>query len=634
MSLRRRLLVLFALTVLVSVAAVTGTVSVMARRAFDRANDERTTALVGQFRREFSRRGEEVSRKIQAITATSESSRIALAAARPAPDYSVFLDDAQVIAETQQLDFLEFADDHGTIISSAQWPAKFGYNESLVTPTPPANPFLKEEETPAGPALGLFAIRTIAAGDRKLYVIGGIRLDKTFLASLELPAGMRVMLYENLDHEKFLPDHLIGAADSTTNPQEFAPLISQVLRDGSEASALVHENAHENAHGNALGNSRVNSGGDETVNAIPLTGENNQLLGILLVGSSRQIYTELRGQIRSAALLAAGVGLVMAVLLSSWAAARVTRPVEELAHAAREIAGGNWDARVASTSHDEIGQLADSFNHMTRDLLDQRERLVQAERVAAWRELARRLAHELKNPLFPLQLTVENLLRARGQGEHEFNETFQESASTLLAEISNLKTIIARFSDFSKMPQPQFQAVRLNELVREVVKLHQAQLAKANIACQLQLSEMRGQSLLRQAEDKLSAVPRSEAPEPIAADPDLLHRALSNLVLNAIEATPDGGTLTLRARQDSASAYIEVSDTGKGLSQEECARLFTPYYTSKLHGTGLGLAIVQSIVSDHGGRISLSSEPGRGTTFIIELPANRDKLSAAQSTGV
>jgi signal transduction histidine kinase len=105
------------------------------------------------------------------------------------------------------------------------------------------------------------------------------------------------------------------------------------------------------------------------------------------------------------------------------------------------------------------------------------------------------------------------------------------------------------------------------------------------------------------------------------------------LVLNAIEAMPEGGSLTLRIRQDPASAYIEVSDTGTGLSQEECARLFTPYYTKKVHGTGLGLAIVQSIVSDHGGRISVSSEPGRSTTFIIELPANRDKLSAAEAPG-
>jgi signal transduction histidine kinase len=108
--------------------------------------------------------------------------------------------------------------------------------------------------------------------------------------------------------------------------------------------------------------------------------------------------------------------------------------------------------------------------------------------------------------------------------------------------------------------------------------------------------------------------------EPIAADPELLHRAISNLVLNAMDAMPQGGTLQLRTYQQEDRAYVEISDTGTGLTPEECARLFTPYYTSKEHGTGLGLAIVQSVVSDHGGRISVQSQAGHGTTFVIELP--------------
>jgi len=251
-----------------------------------------------------------------------------------------------------------------------------------------------------------------------------------------------------------------------------------------------------------------------------------------------------------------------------------------------------------------LGELAESFNRMTRELLAQREHLVQAERVAAWRELARRLAHELKNPLFPLQLTVENLMRARQQSPQQFEEIFQESSATLLAEIANLKAIISRFSEFSRMPQPQLQKIQLNDIALNVVRLFQSQFRSPDrppMECKLDLAEPM---------------------EPIAADSDLLHRALSNLVLNAMDAMPEGGTLTLRTHQNRDFSYIEVSDAGTGLLPEECERLFTPYYTSKPHGTGLGLAIVQSVISDHGGRISVRSELGKGTTFVIELPRN------------
>jgi nitrogen fixation/metabolism regulation signal transduction histidine kinase len=301
-------------------------------------------------------------------------------------------------------------------------------------------------------------------------------------------------------------------------------------------------------------------------------------------------------------LLVGSGGIVLAILLSSWAAARVTRRVEQLARAAQDVAAGNWDTRVDVPGGDEVAQLAESFNRMTTELMAQRERLVQTERVAAWRELARRLAHELKNPLFPLQLTVENLIRARMQSPQQFDEVFRESSGTLLTEISNLKAIIGRFSDFSKMPHPQLQRVQANEILQGVAQLFQAQLrapGRAPIACDLELDP---------------------GLEPIAADPELLHRALSNLVLNAMDAMPNGGTLTIRTRRDEGKVIVEVSDTGSGLTREECERIFTPYYTSKQHGTGLGLAIVQSVVSDHGGRISVRSEPKQGTTFVIELP--------------
>ena len=600
MSFGRKLLLVFALTVFLSVGAVTWIVSAVTRRAFERANEAQTAALIAQFRREFERRGDEVAHRVETIASSEIATRMALAASRGTTDYGSFVNDAKALADNQQLDFLEFVDKRGTILSSAQWPAKFGYKEgSLPGGVPPKSAFLRQEELPDGAALALSAIREVEVGDRPLLVIGGRRLDNEFLGSLELPSGMRAMLYRNLARG-FSPQLLISPSGSVREPEKLAPLIRQVqtqpAQQRQEISALLHWSD--------------DPAEDESMHAIPLSGQDEHLLGILLVGNTRRPYVELRNRIRSAALLAGSVGIFLAILFSGWAASRVTRPVEQLAGAAREVAAGNWNTRVPVNSADELGALADSFNRMTHELLQQREQLVQSERVAAWRELARRLAHELKNPLFPLQLTVENLVRAREQSPEQFDEVFRESSSTLLAEIANLKGIISRFSEFSRMPQPQFQRVQLNEILQNVARLLQAQLHSKEspaIECNLELAE----SLA-----------------PVAADAELLHRAFSNLALNALDAMPQGGTLTLRTRQDQGRSIVEVADTGTGLTAEECERLFTPYYTSKAHGTGLGLAIVQSVISDHGGRISVHSERGRGTTFTIELPRNWEKLEA------
>ncbi|MGB9203833.1 MAG: ATP-binding protein, partial [Terriglobales bacterium] len=276
---------------------------------------------------------------------------------------------------------------------------------------------------------------------------------------------------------------------------------------------------------------------------------------------------------------------------------------------ARRVAAGDLSAKVEVKSGDELGELAASFNRMTEDLAQQKERTLQAERVAAWRELARRLAHELKNPLFPLQVTVENLMRAKQKSPEMFEEVFHEGTATLLAEIDNLKTIIGRFSEFSRMPQPQRHPMQVNEVVQSVLRVFHAQLQEKNqIAVRTDLA---------------GALPE------ISADPDLLHRALQNLVLNAIDAMPQGGALTIRTATLGDRIEISVTDTGSGLTPEECGRLFTPYYTTKQHGTGLGLAIVQSVVSDHGGKISVESTKEKGTTFRIELPCDFSPHSAS-----
>lgn len=366
MSFRRRLLLIFALTLFFSVAAVAWMVAGLTRRAFERADRERTQALVAQFRREFNSRGEEIIRRVEAVAASESAARMAIAVSRGNPDYGAYLSETKVIAESQRLDFLDFLDSEGKVISSAESPASFGYKADWLNPGQPVprNAFLKKEELPNGMALGLFAARSVAAVDGSIIVIGGRRLDNGFLRSLELPAGTRALLYQNFS-ASFSPAFLIDASGIIQQPEKFEPLIRYVQQQGAESSALVQWSS--------------DPADDETVHAIPLEGADRQVVGVLLAGNARRSYVELKRRIASVALLVAAGGILVGVILSSWAAGRITRPVEQLAAAAREVAAGNLDTRVESSSADELGALADAFNRMTTELMQQRERLVQSE---------------------------------------------------------------------------------------------------------------------------------------------------------------------------------------------------------------------------------------------------------------
>ncbi len=644
MSFRKKLLLLFAATVLLCVAVISISVYSTIRRSFEQADQERANAVAAQFRSQFQQRGLEVARKVESVAASETVQHIALDINRGSADPGDYVSLARTLAGQQQLDFLELVDNHGNILSSAQWPAKFGYPEVAISgtisgaATPSAAAFLKREELPNGATLGLFAVRVARVGEQPLYVIGGERLDQGFLSTLDIPARTRVLLYQNLDR-KWNPQSLLDLNGPAAGVDKIAPLVAKARETLQESQAVIHwtsdpadaevfhaipltgpvfDPPNPAAPNPAASNqSSPDQGATNPSSTIPsamnASGAKRQLMGVLLVGSSRRPLIELERQVVSTAMLVGGAGILVAVLASLWFAARVTRPVVSLAEAARRVAAGDLGAKVDVESSDELGELAAAFNRMTEDLVQQKDRTLQAERVAAWRELARRLAHELKNPLFPLQVTVENLLRAKQKSPEMFEEVFQESTSTLLAEINNLKTIIGRFSEFSKMPQPQRKPTQVNDVVVSVLRVFHAQLRnddknKNQIKVRTQLAD--------------------PLPE-ISADPDLLHRALQNLVLNAIDAMPQGGELTIRSATLGDHIELSVSDTGSGLTSEECERLFTPYYTTKQHGTGLGLAIVQSVVSDHGGKISVASTEQKGTTFRIELPCDFSAHSAS-----
>src|SRR5882762_304217 len=528
MSFRTKLLFVVLLTIFASVSVVAYAVTHYTQATFEAMDAERTEALVAQFNKEFVQRGEEIAQQAKNIAENNITERMAIDMSRPNADLSLWVRDAIGSAQENGLDYVEFVKYDGVLVSSAQFPAHVGYKNDWVTAVKNWNntpAFLKKEDLPDGVAISLSVVRTNnTMADKSLYIIGGQRLDKNFLASLVLPAGMRALIYTNLD-PTFVPTSLMGEKIDAEQAERFAPLVEQLQKQPQGMVRTI--------------NWTRDPADAESFHAIPLTGRNNELLGIFFVGSSRRELVLLTRQILKIAGAVAAAALFVGLLISFWISARITKPVEELAEGAREVASGRWDTRIDIRGSDEIGQLATAFNHMTQTLAAQKERLVQTERVAAWRELARRLAHELRNPLFPMQITVENLQKARQLDAKQFLEVFHESTATLRAELANLNTIVGRFSDFARMPAPQFVRVNVNEALRNAVRLFEPQ-------------------------------------------------------------------------------FNEVAKTGKGLTPEECSRLFTPYYTTKSQGTGLGLAIVQSVVSDHHGTISVTSDEGRGTTFRID----------------
>ena len=596
MTLRSRIMLLFAAIVVLCVGLITMLSFADARRMFNHLQAQRAQSFLDQFQKELNQRGQEIQNRVGAIARSNPALQMAAQLSRSGTDTSIFLNEAANINASQPLDFLSFIDGSGTIISSAHSPASFGYRDPLFVEERDWSkqaPFMTTRELPGSTELAVLSVVPVAFPGPKLYVIGGIRIDVGFLRSLTLPEGMTLVLRRSVGQSSPL---------QSSNP---ALPVNDLTRQVETVFAALRENPErQSVRVDAMG-----SLPSQDVSILPLRGIRGEDLGTFLLLTSRQELSSLEATVIRNAVVAGCIVLLINVVAAWIIARRITGPVEKLSSAADQIASGAWDTRVEVESADEVGKLAAHFNQMTAELIAQRDRLVQSERVAAWRELARRLAHELKNPLFPLQITVENLLRAREQYPDQFDEVFRESTSTLLAEIGNLKTIVGRFSDFSKMPTPEMQRVDINALLKDTVKLFEPQLPKSGKGISVRLSLD-------------AALPNVEA------DPVLLRRVLENLLLNAVDAMPNGGILTLQTEQLSSSVALEVSDTGTGIMAEEAERLFTPYYTTKKHGTGLGLAIAQSVISDHQGKISVRSEPGEGTTFRIELPITQRPLMA------
>ena len=366
-------------------------------------------------------------------------------------------------------------------------------------------------------------------------------------------------------------------------------------------------------------------------------------------------------------LLLSGVGGLVLVYLISYIVSRsIARPIAVLREGVSQIAAGNLNHRVNIESGNEMVQLADGFNQMARDLKRGLDARMAAERAATWRDVARQVAHEIKNPLFPIRLSVENLQQAKSQPE-VFENIFGECTDTVIEEVDRIGKLIDEFHQFARMPRAQRKPNHLNDIIKSVLTLYtggrvaDSDQADGGTTADSEHEKdstdgiwMENISKIK-VETELAKIPK------LLLDPEQIAQALGNLLKNAIEAMPDGGTLKVTTYFTPSTPYgnsedlqngdnkagknkdtdpngivsLEIQDTGCGMSAETMANIFVPYYTTKsdTDGTGLGIPIVRRIVEEHGAEIEFESTEDVGTTARIYFSYNRNERAEELALG-
>ena len=302
-------------------------------------------------------------------------------------------------------------------------------------------------------------------------------------------------------------------------------------------------------------------------------------------------------------VLALGI-LALTTLLAVWLSRRITRSLDALVTGTREIGRGNLNYRIPEKARDEVGGVIRQFNQMTGDLKAFQERTRYLEQMAAWQEIARRLAHEIKNPLTPIQLTIQEMVD-QYQGEDEgYRQLLSECHEIISEEIHNLRRLVREFSDFGRLPELELQSLSLNKLISEMLALYPHADLHLELAANLPFLDL---------------------------DADRMRRVLINLIENALQAGGETCRIGIRTTAAPGEVLLEIRDSGPGMEEAVLQRIFEPYFTTKGSGTGLGLAITRKMVEEHGGRISVSSTPGKGTCFEIVLPDPRSEEREAKS---
>jgi signal transduction histidine kinase len=330
----------------------------------------------------------------------------------------------------------------------------------------------------------------------------------------------------------------------------------------------------------------IRVGGREAILTVPMTLRQQEIEGDI-------------AELDRSVNLGAVVFILLGAFLGYSMAERIGDPVQRLTRASRRIAAGDLDQRVVARTADELQGLVEAFNRMAEELSRQRVQLERTHRLEAWAEMARQVAHDIKNPLTPIQLAAEHLRRVHADRGQPLSPVLESCVETILLQVRMLRQISSEFASFASSPTPRVRSAVPDEIVEEVVGPYRAGLPA-------------GLTLVVDTEPGLP---------PVLVDRGLLGRAMTNVIENALHAMPQGGTLTVQTRRASATAVdIIMTDTGIGMDEEALARMFEPYFSTKATGTGLGLSIARRNIDLMGGDILVQSARGQGTTVTLRVP--------------
>ena len=539
-SLRLRLILAFSLLAIIPLAIAMVFLTARIQTMVRDQAAERLGSALGGIEEDIDAGGRQIAEKLQILARDPQLKRLYLLRPAGSRDLMEYLEERQVLLG---LDFLSAAD-----------------TGSSYTPT------IEKVEGVGGFAMVARApirYQSAAVGS----VQGGLLFDAAFLRRLGKTSGLDLVLRDS-----------VGRVVATTLPEASA---------GSLAGTPGVERTKVAGHTYLTWTVPLEVGSPPYAT----------LMGLASTAVADRTIASLQLASLLLGLLGLGIAIPLAILWSS----QISRPVERLAAFSDKLARGEWEEPIALHSVRELQTLVLALDRMRRDLQTYRDKLVTSERQAAWSQMARKVAHEVKNPLTPIAISIADLKRSYDLKRPDFPEILDQAVRTVGEEVETLRHLLQEFSDFARIPPPEMKPCTVTSILNDLEALYGHEVSAGRLT-----------------------VTRPAREITFAADQGQIKQALINLIKNSLEALNGNGRVTVSARAAAEGLEISVSDSGPGLSQEQREHLFEPGFTTKAQGSGLGLTIVERIVNDHQGAVTVEPNADRGTTFRIRLPLGQE----------